>query len=152
MLRAKVDTTEIDRGLAAMTQEARNLGPAWKEARKPMRADQRDHARRREGPDGPWAPKAASTRAREALARKRAGKRRGSRRLLGRLPSAITITADRRRVVARSRARGVVSGTHQDGGTAGRGARIPARVFLWASESLLNVVAGIIEKHILGRW
>lgn len=152
MIRAKIDMTAVDRGLAALTQDARNLAPAFKAAKKPARADQREHAKLRQGPDGAWAPKAASTLAREALAKKRAGKRRGSRKLLGRLPAALALMSDRNRVVVRSRARGKLSSIQQDGGVAGRGARIPARVFLWASDKLLATVRGILERHIMGRW
>lgn len=153
MLRASVDLTAVDRGLDAMTRAARDLGPAFKEAKKPVRADQRQHAKERSGPDGRWAPKSRLTLAREALDRKRKGKRRGGgRRLLGRLPAAIVVTSDRNRVVARSRARGGISGTHQDGGPAGRGARIPARPFLWVSDALRATLRFVFERHILGRW
>lgn len=151
MLRAKVDLTAVDRGFDAMTRAARDLGPAFKAAKAPVRKDQRDHAKTRQGPDGPWAPKGRLTLAREALARKRAGgRRRMSRRILGRLPGAVKIEAGRNRIVARSKSRW--SGVHQDGGTAGRGARIPARPFLWVSDALEAALRFIFERHILGRW
>lgn len=150
MIRAQVDLSEVDRGIDAMTAAARNLGPAFKEAKKPVRKDQRDHAKSRQGPNGPWAPKSPLTRAREALAAKRRGKRPRVRRLLGRLPGAIAVESNRVRVVARSKA--WWSGVQQDGGTVGRGARLPARPFLWASDALKEVIKVIFERHIKGRW
>lgn len=150
MIRAKVDISAVDRGLDALTRAARDLGPAFKEARKPVRKDQRDHAQRRQGPDGPWQPKSRLTRAREALAAKRAKRRPRTKRLLGRLPGAIKVESNRWRVVARSKSRW--SNVHQEGGTAGRGARIPARPFLWVSDALEAALRFVFERHILGRW
>ena len=150
MIRATVDMTEVDRGIDSLTAAARDKSPVYKELRKPLRQDQAEHAKRREGPAGKWPAKSPFTLAREARARKRAGKKRGSRRLLGKLPSAIAVKADRNKVVAYSRVRW--SSIHQDGGAAGRGAKIPARPFLWASQKLLEKARELFENHILGRW
>lgn len=149
MIRATVDITAVDRGIDALTAAARDLSPAYKALRKPLRADQAEHAKRREGPAGKWAPKSAMTIERERRARARAGKKRG-RRVLGKLPSAIAVRADKNKVVAFSRVRW--SSVHNDGGPAGRGARIAARTFLWASDKLKATAREIFVKHILGRW
>lgn len=136
-IRARVDLGFLDRARALLTRP--DLRPAWREVRKPFRADLADHRKRREGPDGPWAPRASSTKTRTS-GRKRA------RRLLGRLPTAIVVKTDRGKLTATSRVRW--SAIHQDGGRAGHGARIPARTFLWASERFLELAGGAVARRI----
>ena len=41
------------------------------------------------------------------------------------------------------------SGIHQDGGTAGRGSRIPARPFLWMSEEFLRLATDRIGNRLV---
>jgi len=134
---ARLNLSFLDRAKAAWN--APDLRPAWKEARKPARADQREHAKEEEGPDGPWIPRRSRTRARS-----KSGRRRRARKLLGRLPRALQIKHDKRRLLIRSRVRW--SGVHQEGGVAGRGAQIPARTFLWPSDELLGKVAEIVAR------
>lgn len=122
-----------------------DLRPAWKEARQPLRADIASHRNQQRGPDGPWPARSSSTRLRSSSKRKSR-----PRRMLGKLPTALTMKSDRRRVAMVSRV--PWSKVHQDGGTAGRGARIPARPFLWASKTVIDVVGGIIVKHIRNVW
>lgn len=117
-----------------------DLRPAWKEVKKPLRADLKDHKKRRESPEGSWAPIASSTKARRL-----AGRNKRSRRLLGRLPSAIKLSYDRRRLIAGSIVKRWPQ-VHQWGGRAGHGARIPQRQFLWVSDKLTEAAAAIIAK------
>lgn len=138
LLVARVELSFLDRARTAF--RALDLRPAWKEARKPVRADQRAHAKAQEGPGGAWQARSSSTKSRAG------GRRTRARRLLGRLPSAIGVGYDRRKLTVRSLVRW--SAIHQEGGTAGHGARIPARPFLWVSDSLLEHVAGVVAKVV----
>ncbi len=135
---ARVDLGFFARKLALMRMP--DLRPAWKESRKPLRADQREHAKKQEGPDGAWAPRSSATKVRAASGRKR------KRKMLGRLPAALTTRADRRRVIIRSMV--AWSNVHNEGGRAGNGASIPQRRFLWASDRVVEVVAGFVAKVV----
>jgi phage gpG-like protein len=106
-----------------------------------MRADQRDHSKQKEGPDGKW-----PARKRLGSSTKKA-RRRNARKLLGKLPNAVVITASSTSVVARSRA--AWSSVHQDGGRAGKGAVIPRRQFLWISDELLQTAADVVADHVV---
>lgn len=128
---ATLDLGDVERGLEAMARRARALGPVFRELKTPLRLDQRDHSKKREGPSALWAPRAAST-----MARMRAGGRR-ARKPMGRLPGAVSYRATASSVSGRSRV--LWSGIHQDGGTVGHGARIPARPFLWISDGMLQI-------------
>ncbi len=118
-----------------------DLRPAFAMARKPLRDDQREHAKKQEGPDGSWAPRKSATRQRAQSRRNRR-----PRKLLGRLPGAIAVKAERDRVIGRSLVKW--SGVHQDGGVAGRGARISARPFMWPSGAVVERVAGILADYV----
>lgn len=92
-----------------------------KELRHPVRADQANHARAQEGPDGAWPARRTPSR----------------RRMLGRLPGAIRLTVTGATVAATSKV--AWSGAHQDGPTrVGRGAIVPQRQYLWISDELLR--------------
>lgn len=150
MLQLRVDLTHVDRGWDAVTAAARNLEPAYKALRKPLRADQREHAKAKAGPDGAWPAKSPITIAREKRRRRKSGKRGRVRKLLGRLPTVVKLLADRRRVAAVSGVRW--SAVHQDGGRVGRGSRIPARPFLWASPAMLATARKVLAEHVTSAW
>lgn len=116
-----------------------DLRPAWKEARPILRADLKEHAKKGEGPGGAWPARSSSTRIRSKSGRR-------ARRMLGRLPSSVRAKADRSRLVFRWRA--PWSSVHQDGGTAGHGARIPARPFAWITDRALEATAKIVAKGL----
>lgn len=140
---AKVDTRDVDRGLAAIA-DTNVLARTARALKKPMRVDQRDHAAQAEGPDGKWAPrKRLGSRGKKTAARNR-------RKLLGRLPRATAITAEGGTVSAVSRAKWSL--VHQEGGRVGRGATLPARPFLWISEGLLTTAAAELQAAALGAW
>lgn len=136
-----IDLGDVDKGLDAMTRRS-VIATALKDLKVPMRLDQRDHAKAKSGPDGSWAPRAAST-----LASRARAKRKLPAKLLGRLPTAVGYKATLGEVIAESRV--AWSAIHQDGGTAGRGARIPARPFLWISDKLMITAEEILTWHIL---
>lgn len=139
-----VDVRDVERSFDAMERRGKQLGQAFRVIKGEMRDDQRDHASKQEGPGGSWAPRAAST------AAKMRSIGRAKKRQLGRLTSAVTYKATADGVVAVSRA--PWSGVHQEGGTAGRGSKIPARPFLWISERLASKAIVVIERLILSSF
>lgn len=159
---ATVDLGDVERGLTGMQRKAERLRSAWISLRRPMRADQRDHARRQEGPEGKWPKRSATTDRRAAEMRSRAKRnvkaakftskkpRRHfrARRLLGSLPNrTVKVYAlGAHGVVAESKV--PWSGVHQDGGRVGRGSRIPARPFLWLSDRFLTQVEETLADHV----
>lgn len=139
---ATLDIGDVEEGLTAMERRAHALGPAFAGLKKPLRLDQVDHRKKRQGPSAMWAPRAASTRDR----RLQSPKHRAAR-LLGRLPGAVTYTADSTGVRGRSRV--LWSGVQQDGGTVGRGSRIPGRPFLWISDDMLRVAENTLGGALI---
>lgn len=137
-------TAEVDLGFLVRAQIAlRNpdLRPAWKVAKPILLADQREHAKKQEGPSGPWPALASSTKARRA-----GGRRTRARRMLGRLATANKTIMERRRMIMRSPIRW--SGAHAEGDTVGRGARLPARPMRWASGGATEKIAGVVARGI----
>jgi hypothetical protein len=122
----EVDLEEVEGALRGMAAEGQNLAPAFRQLRAPLQRDQREHARRQEGPDGKWAPRAARTLA--ALAADRRAGRPGRQRVLRKLPAAVAFAAGRTMVAAVSRVRW--SAIHQEGGTDPRGHRLAADPFV----------------------
>jgi len=115
-------------------------------SRRPMRDDVRDHAKQQSGPSGRWSPRAAST-----VERASHGRRRGGRgKLLGRLPRAIVVKATADSVRAESVVRW--SQVHNLGGRAGKGARIPARRFMWISKALKKTVRDLFKAALARAW
>lgn len=157
MIKVVVDIGDTERGIVAMLRRSRRLAPAFAELKKPMRDDQRQHQRREEGPDGKWPKRktAYTTVSRQGAGGRFSGgtkkKRIGSRKkLLGKIPGAIKVVSDDDAVIAFSRI--AWASIHQDGGTAGRGAKIPKREFMWISERLAREAQSIISEHMLGGW
>lgn len=143
LVAAEINLDDLDRSIRGLLRQAGNLGPAWKQAKKPILADQREHARAQEGPDGQWPARSPFT-----IARMRSrGKRR---RPMGLLPRALKITMAPRSFRAESRVRWSMA--HVTGATVGHGVTLPARPFLWASRQLLETVAVIIAKQLGLRW
>lgn len=166
ILVANFDAQEVDRALADVEERGRRLGPAFRELRRPLRDDQRSHARAEEGPAGAWPARSPLTEARrrarnrrvritkamQTIAPRRFVRRSTPARLLGRLPSAIIVTAGDLFIRAVSRA--PWSGVHQHGGRAGRrrGVTIPARPFLWLSSQLLATVRSKLGEYVVKGW
>lgn len=134
---ARINLRAFDRMRIALRNP--DLRPAWKEARPVLRKDQREHAKKQEGPEGSWAPRAASTKA-------RAGRNGRARRMMGRLPTANRQKDERSRKIMSSTV--AWSAVQATGGRVGRGSRLPARVFLYVSDRALETVAGIITRGI----
>lgn len=137
MIEAVVKLSFVERALNTLRKP--DLRPAWKLAKVPLREDIRDHRKRQEGPGGTWPARAAAT-------KERAGRNGRARRLLGRLPTALTIQSTRAMVAARSRV--AWSDVHRTGGTVGRGSSLPVRDFLWASKDALELIALIVQARL----
>lgn len=138
---ATLDIGDVEEGLNAMERRARSLGPAFQELKKPLRLDQRDHSKKRQGPSAMWAPRTAST-----MERARHGGRR-MRKPLGRLSGAVSYSADATGVRGVSRV--LWSGVHQDGGTVGHRSRLPARPFLWISDAMLGIAENALGSALI---
>lgn len=148
MIALSVDLRGLGYAFSRLRRFSEDLRPAWRELRKPVRADQRDHRKEKQGPAGPWAPRAESTM--EAYRERRQRGRKPPRGLLGRLPAALITKIERKRMIVESRVKW--SGIHQDGGTAGHGAKIPARPFLWVSQQLADQVASVVSAMAKKVW
>jgi phage gpG-like protein len=151
---ATLDIGDVEQGLEAMQRRAHALGAAFAELKGPLRLDQRDHSKRREGPEGAWAPRAASSSAKLRTGRRqrwwsrfRRTKYHRPAKLMGRLSGAVKYTANASGVTGVSRA--LWSGVHQDGGTVGHGSRIPARPFLWISDDMLTVAGNTLGNALV---
>jgi phage gpG-like protein len=132
-VKTSFDLRDVVAGLDAMAGSGA-VAEGLRRLRKPLRADQRDHSKKAEGPDGRWP----------------ARQQKGRRRLLGRLPSTVKITSNQSVLSAVS---GVAwSAIHQEGGIANNGAKIPARPFLWISDGLLTQAAAELRDAVIGRW
>jgi phage gpG-like protein len=162
---ANLDLTEVDRALDLVGDRGKRLLPAFRDLRRPLRSDQKEHAKGERGPNGSWPPRSPVTEARRK-ARNRGrrqtkamkliapgkAKRRQStpKRILGRLPAAVIYTIGDKFIRGVSRV--PWSGVHQQGGTVGRGSRIPARPFLWLSDRMLEVARATFAKYVLKSW
>lgn len=144
MLTATVKIHSVLRRIEDMSKTDRRK--VFSSARKPSRADQRDHAKKQESPRGRWAQLASSTVER----RSQSSKRRRSRRLLGKLPAALVMKHDADKLTIRSRTSW--GHIHQLGGNGGKGARIPARPFLWISPQLIRQVKRLFVQAYRRSW
>lgn len=139
---ATLDPDDAVAGLDAMERRAHALGAAFRALKGPLKLDQRDHAKKRMGPQGPWAPQAASTRARRLSSPKHR-----ARRLLGRLPTAVKYAATATSVSGTSRI--AWSAAHADGDRVGHGVRLPAREFLWISNAMLVTAENALNTELV---
>lgn len=132
MIDVQLDTRDAERAIAQGLRRLDKLGtdvrPILRGLRGVVVADQRDHRRKQEGPDGKWPKRAAATVARYKQMR-RAG-RKPPRNLLGRLPAAFRVRYERRSLVLESLVKWSLA--HQ----LGRG--VPQRAFYWVSPTLLR--------------
>lgn len=71
---------------------------------------------------------------------------KASGRILGRLASSISSKVTRGQLIVESKV--AWSGVHNDGGTAGHGADIPARPFLYLDDKDHDVLRAMLEEHL----
>jgi len=122
----------------------------FKELVGPARFDQRHHWRKDEAPDGHWPGLAPSTLERRTRKRGRGkdGRNRSwPKKLLGRFPTSLQAIPSQNSLIMRSRI-AKFSLIHNEGGTAGHGARIPRRQYLWISDWLKGQVVKYFEKGL----
>lgn len=142
---ATIDIRDVEKGLGAMERRAKALGPAFRDLKKPLRADQKDHGKRQRGPFGTWARRSPAT-----LEFYRSHGRKRVPRPLGRLIAAVKYTSTPYSVAGESRSGW--SEAQQDGGVVGRGVRLKARPFLWLSRKLLELAEETFERTILAAY
>ena len=161
MYAVKVDVRSLQRGFDALAKAGASpdLDDVFRELRGPMRADQKEHAQRQEGPEGPWPERAASTlqrskrrrRGTKTAKRGRSRSRGGRpRRMLGRLPTSVKVRAQGLSVWSHTPV--PWAGIHQEGGLAGRRSLIPARPFIYISDELERLAMRMIADHVVEPW
>jgi hypothetical protein len=141
----RLDLGDALKGLDAMARAP--IAKALQALKPEMRADTKDHAKAKAGPESGWAPRAASTIASYKTHPK------APKKLMGKLPTAVSYKVVGLTLAGESRARW--SDVHQTGGTVGRGAKLPARVFLWISDKLMALsedqIGDVMLKAFGGR-
>ena len=145
MITAEFDTRSIERGLDNLARRAERARPFFDQLKGPLREDQRDHRRSKEGPDRKWPDRAQQTPSSKGKKRKRR-----SKRLLGKLTTAVGYRASSVAVTARSKI--PWSGIHQEGSEAGQGAKIPARPFLWLSADFVQDAGEALLTYVTRDW
>ncbi len=157
---------EVVAALKRMRKPRGSFAPVFKELKKPFREDLKAHAKRQEGPDGKWPKHEASTLDRYKRASGRRVKikgkgrqqgpvhrkiaRRRSRKLLGKLPSAVTFRARGGSILAVSKV--PWSEVMNTGGTVGRGAVLPKREFLFVSDAFAQLAAGRMAEYVVKEY
>lgn len=149
MLAVTLDISDVEKGLEGFSHSRRKraLSRAFGDLKEPLKLDQRDHAKQQAGPDGRWAPRAAST-----MARRKYRGHHAARRPLGRAPTAIQYTSDATGVYGRARFswwRAL-----QEGARVGRGHRsqLPAREFWWISDGVLDRAVETFADDFQRAW
>lgn len=142
---ATIDIGDVEKGLSAMSKRAKSLGSAFDEIKVAMKADQKDHREQQSGPEGSWQGRAMST-----IAAAKRHHRRLPRKILGKLPTAVSYKALPYGAFGESRVKWSLS--QQDGGRVGHGAKLPERAFLWLSDKLLDFAANVVTKSLESAW
>jgi phage gpG-like protein len=158
MARTRVDTRRADARFKRAAVAAGDLRPVFREMKPVLKTDVARHFAAKAGPDAPWPGRSRSgwhrIRAQAGNTYKR-GKRkgalnaRGQKRYssqLGRLRGVYRWRTAKKRMEMHSKV--PWSGIHQEGGTAGHGARIPARPFLWAGPVAMRTYAKLTAEHL----
>lgn len=160
-----VKLDDVLSGFDLLKARSSDLRPVFRQMRRFVMADERQHFDNHEGPDGPWAPRARSSITKILAGRGKKsgivsrGKRKGQikrhhqRRLdsqLGRLRGATEISITQSALVDRSLPKW--AGVHQFGGTVGHGAVLPARPFMYASDAVMDLYRNRLLEHIGGAW
>lgn len=153
---AQIDLSDVERGLLGLNVRPSALRPVFNELRNPLRGDLKDHQAQQEGPGGKWPARSNRTTSRLSARRRgrtASGRRRGRRkagRLLGKLPHLFVLRVSSYGLSAENRA--AWSDIHDKGGTAGRGARIPARPYAWLSDRFLDLSVEFVAECMQLGW
>jgi hypothetical protein len=155
---------EVKAALKRMRHHRGSFAPVFKDLKKPWREDLKAHASRERGPDGKWPKLAASTSGRyehrssqrKRLTGGRSGPvqkkliRRRSRKLLGKLPSAVTFRAKAGSIMGVSKV--PWSEIMNEGGRVGRGAVLPKREFLFVSPAFQKLAGQKMAEYVVKEW
>lgn len=164
------DDRKVRRGLRKMADQRKRLSKVFRQLRPVLREDLLQHAEAEESPSGKkWKPRAESTVARvekrasthtrvvrERRKRKMHGPQRETRvskkmtSVLGTLPLSVSTKTRGHSLTAKSRVEW--SGVHNEGGTVGRGARLPEREFVAFSPSFLGTAEEELIDFVHEGW
>ena len=148
MLDATIDLRDVDQGFRTLLQAGGDVGPLLQEAKRPLRTDVREHQRDLRGPGGRWPAISPATQRKRG--RTKSGRQRW-RRTLGRLPTMRQI-----RVIGGdtliARPRLPWAAVHHFGGRVGRGARIPARPFLYFGADFIADIERALRAYLARTW
>lgn len=155
-LKVDIDLSEFDAVHRRMSARAKNMTPVFRKLAPQLEADQKKHGRRREAPNGKWPPLAPATLARrqqdlrsKVKRRQKRAQKLGAALPLGVLRRSVAIEWNRRVLWARAHSwADDFSGVQQEGGTVGRGSRIPARTFLWLSNDFIEAAVNETLVHL----
>jgi phage gpG-like protein len=153
-----IDDRDVKDGIRSLIRAGNNLRPVFLRLKKPFKEDIKDHQKRREGPDGAWAPRAQSTKDRDKHGKShkmksgkvRRFKRRRKNKLLGKLPTSVTTKQNPDSFVGESKVPWAMA--QQEGGGVGRNSVLPSRTFLFFSKSFLDLAEDAIGKHLQIGW
>lgn len=165
MFESNFDLTEVDKALADVDARSKRMAPAFRALGRPMRHDQKVHAKAQAGPDGPWPARSPATEARRkkrnrrnkipkalrTISAKPMRSRSTPKRVLGKLPAAIVVKTGPLFVRGYSR---VKWGSAHYGARVGRHRRVrlPRRAFYWISEALLGTARDVIGAYVVKGW
>lgn len=169
--RISVEAVEVYAGLKAMSHRGSHLHEVFKGLRPDLRRELKEHASAESGPEGAWKPRAASTLGRldKRGAFKTVTKREKRRKVdgvamsgplrsstskkalaetLGRLPGGVVTKVEPRALIARSPV--AWAGVHNEGGRVGNGTILPARPFVFMSDSFLKQAERDLIQFVIG--
>lgn len=166
----RINTRDVEQAIRATKELAHELTRVMRALKPWAKRDQLEHAARTMGPEGPWPVRARATlekrqkRARIVVTRTQTTRARkgggiGSKIVtrqratwpLGTLPKSIRYRAERDLL----RVTGVpeeIAEAHRRGATVGRGAKLPARDYIWFSPRFVDMAAATIEDYIVAPW
>lgn len=150
-----LDLDDVFEGLSAMSAAGKDMRPVFRKLVPIAEQDQKETKRKQEDESGRrWDRVARSTREKRlnksrSRARRRGRKapKRGGTRLLGKLPTEVRIEFTSTTMLRESRI--PWSNVHQEGGTVGRGSKIPARPHVYFSEPFLDRAAEEMRCHLI---
>lgn len=151
---------ELVEAIKRMRRHGGSFQPVFKGLKRLLRLNLKHHAAKFSGPDGKWPRRSAATLERyEAKTTQRKslkGKsgpvqrksvRRRKRKLLGKLPNAVTIKERAMGIAAVSKV--PWSDVHNVGGRVGRGAVLPQREFLFMSPAFVETAVDRMAEFVV---
>lgn len=158
MIDVKVDDRSLQQGFLDVAEAARRLEAVFRRLVAPMRADQREHADKEEGPEGEkWPARKYEAQPKLFAKAKRATKKQPARHevfkfggLLGALPEMVQVRSLGASVWARHPI--AWASAQAMGDVVGRGVRLPPRPFVYVSQQLGDKAVAMINDHLQDAW